>query len=159
MRVRTHRKQYTVAVAFAVLAAVSTIAVAEHAPLYRNIEEYQHPDGTYRGTFIDEGVIQVNVQFVLEDGVVTSAAFRHLVGALPQYNLETEDEPYRSVVQQYQEALQYLVGKPIAESLAALYEPGNIVQSEVDGYSGATIRANKILAAIRDALLKGEYSR
>lgn len=42
---------------------------------YRNVEEYEHADGTYRGTFVDEGRIQVNVEFVLADGVITSATY------------------------------------------------------------------------------------
>ncbi len=127
------------------------------ATRFRNAESFRHPDGTYRGTFVDEGIIQVNVQFSLVDGVVTEASFRHLVGALPRYNLDTEEEPYRSVVAQYHEALQYLVGKPLAAHLADLYEPGEVVTKEVDGYSGATIRSVKILSAIRDALNRGPY--
>jgi hypothetical protein len=123
-------------------------AVAERSP---------HPDGTYRGGFMDEGFIQVNLQFSLEDGVVTAASFRHLVGAKPEYNLDTEEEPYRSVVAQYEQALQHLVGKPLAAHLGDLYRPGEIVALEVDGYSGATIRANKIISSVRDALNRGPY--
>ncbi len=120
-------------------------------------EERPHEDGTYRGAFIDEGLIQVNVQFTLESGVVTAASFRHLVGAIPEYHLENPEEPYRSVVAQYEEALQYLVGKPLAIHLKDLYNPGAIVSLEVDGYSGATIRSGKILSAVRDALNRGPY--
>lgn len=129
------------------------------APRFRNAETLRHEDGTYRGVFVDEGVIQVNVEFRLEDGVMTEASFRHLVGAYPEYNLDTEEEPYRSVVGQYHEALQHLVGKPLSTHLADLYEPGKIVATEVDGYSGATIRSVKILSAIRDALNRGAYGR
>lgn len=127
------------------------------AARFRNVETFEHPDGTYRGAFIDEGVIQVNLQFTLKDGIVTEASFRHLVGVYPQYNLETEEEPYRSVVGQYHEALQHLVGKRLADHLSDLHEPGGIVTSEVDGYSGATIRSVKIISAIRDALNRGPY--
>ena len=116
-----------------------------------------HPDGTYRGAFIDEGLIQVNLQFRLTDGVVTAASFRHVVGADPAYNLDTTEEPYRSVVAQYGEALQYLVGKPLREHLADLYDPGSVVSLEVDGYSGATIRSTKIISAVRDGLNRGPY--
>lgn len=120
-------------------------------------EQRQHADAVYRGAFIDEGFIQVNVQFTLKDGIVKEASFRHLVGSKVDYNLDTEEEPYRSVVNQYQEALQHLVGKPLSEHLPDLYNPGSIVTREVDGYSGATIRANKIISAIRDALNRGPY--
>ncbi len=120
-------------------------------------EEHTYPDATYRGGFMDEGSIQVNLQFRLEDGIVTAASFRHLVGADPRYNLETEDEPYRSVVAQYEEALNHLVGKPLTTALPDLYDPGRVVTRQVDGYSGATIRANKIISAVRDALNRGPY--
>ena len=120
-------------------------------------EMHEYPDATYRGVFIDEGIIQVNLQFTLEDGVVTAASFRHLVGAIPEYSLDNDEEPYRSVVAQYKEALQYLVGKPLGTALKDLYEPGNVVTLEVDGYSGATIRSTKIISAVRDALNRGPY--
>ncbi len=136
--------------------AILLVACATHQT-YQVVEKHPHADGAYRGTFVDEGIIQVNLQFTLQDGIVTSASFRHLVGAIPEYNMDTEEEPYRSVVAQYEEALQYLVGKPLAENLTDLYHPGQIVTLEVDGYSGATIRSVKILSAIRDALNRGPY--
>ena len=120
-------------------------------------EKRSHPDATYRGAFIDEGMIQVNLQFTLVDGVVTEASFRHLVGTNPEYSLENQQEPYRSVVAQYEEALQHLVGKPLRDHLGDLYDPGRIVTLEVDGYTGATIRSTKIISAVRDALNRGPY--
>lgn len=120
-------------------------------------EMHYHPDATYRGAFIDGGIIQVNLQFTLEDGIVTKASFRHLLGAKPEYNLETDQEPYRTVVAQYEEALQHLVGKPLRDHLADLYTPESIVTLEVDGYTGATIRSSKIISAMRDALNRGPY--
>ena len=115
-------------------------------------------NGTYRGGFMDEGSIQVNLEFTLENGIVTEASFRHLVGADPAYHLGVEEEPRKSVVQQYHEALQHLVGKPLLEHLPELHHPENIVRTEVDGYSAATIRSNKIISSIRDALNRGVYS-
>lgn len=120
-------------------------------------EMYSHENGTYRGFFIDGDVIQVVVQFTLHDGTVTAASFRRL-HRNDQYNLDTDQEPYRSVIQQYREALGYLVGKNLNQHLADLYAPGNIVTTEVDGYSGATIRSNKLISAIRDGLNRGVYS-
>lgn len=141
----------------AVLFAFFMFILAGCAPSPGRVE-WVPDDGTYRGGFMDEGSIQVNLEFTLENGVVTEASFRHLVGAAPEYNLDTEEEPQRSVVQQYHEALQYLVGKPLLQHLPDLYHPENIVQSEVDGYSGATIRSNKIISAIRDGINRGVYS-
>ena len=137
------------------LAALSLIGCRPIGPVLA--EHRALADGTYRGAFIDEGIIQVNVQFSLQDGVVTTASFRHLVGALPAYNLDTEEEPQRSVVAQYEEALQYLIGKPLGDHLAELYRPENVILSDVDGYTRATVRANKIVSAIRDALNRGPY--
>lgn len=116
-----------------------------------------YEDGTYRGIFADRTDIQVNVQFTLEDGVVTAASFRHLRRD-DDYNLDAEDDPYRTVVQMYSESLEYLVGRNLQEHLTDLYEPENIVTSEIDGYSAATIRSAKIISAIRDGLNRGVYS-
>ncbi len=117
----------------------------------------RYEDGVYRGVFIDGDSIQVNVQFSLKDGVVSEASFRHLRRD-ENYNLEAEEEPYRSVVQQYQEALNYLVGKNLEKHLSDLYTPEAVVETEVDGYTAATLRSNKIISAIRDALNRGVYS-
>jgi len=97
------------------------------------------------------------VQFVLVDGVIREATFRYLQGVEPPYYLENEEEPYKSVIQQYEEALQYLVGKPLSDHLVHLYEPGDLVQTDVDGYTAATIRSAKIISSIRDALSRGVY--
>ena len=133
------------------------LTACERSTPFVNVEHFQHENGTYRGSFIDSGLIQVSVEFTLEDGIVTEAEFRHLVGVEPQYDWTTDEEPYRSVMQQYEEALQYLVGKALASHLQNLHNPGPIVQTEVDGYSGATIRAIKIISAFRDALQRGVY--
>jgi len=136
----------------------SLLLAACTTPQPKTISEARsHPDATYRGAFIDEGIIQVNLEFTLVDGIVTEASFRHLVGAIPEYNLENQQEPYRSVVAQYEEALQHLVGKPLRDHLADLYDPGRIIALEVDGYTGATIRSTKIISAVRDALNRGPY--
>jgi len=114
-------------------------------------------DGTYRGVFIDGDSIQVNLQFTLTDGVVTDAGFRHLRRD-DDYHLETVEEPYKSVIRQYKEALDHLEGKDIGESLANLYHPQEVVSTEVDGYTAATIRSSKIISAVRDGLNRGVYS-
>ncbi|KMQ50387.1 hypothetical protein CHISP_2750 [Chitinispirillum alkaliphilum] len=119
--------------------------------------ESTYENGTYRGVFIDRDVIQVNVEFTLEDDIVTNAEFRHLRRD-DDYYLGTEEQPYASVVEMYVEALRYLEGKSIEENLADLYEPQYLVTTEVDGYTSATIRSNKIISAMRDALNRGVYS-
>ncbi len=117
---------------------------------------FSYEDGTYRGIFGDGPDIQVNVQFTLEGGVVTEASFRHLRRD-KNYHKDTDIEPFASVVRQYQDALDHLVGRDLERHLRDLYAPAQIVVTEVDGYSGATIRSVKIISAIRDALGRGVY--
>ena len=119
--------------------------------------EPAYEDGTYRGVFTDLGKIQINLQLTLEDNIITSAEFRHLKRD-ENYHYDAKEEPYISVVNQYKEALDYLVGKDINTHLADLYHPENVVKSEVDGYTAATLRTSKIISAIRDALNRGVYS-
>ncbi len=120
-------------------------------------DSVRYEDGVYRGVFIDGDSIQVNVQFRLIEGVVAEASFRHLRRD-DDYNLNAEEEPYRSVIQQYQEALNHLVGKNLEKHLSDLYTPEEIVETEVDGYTAATLRSSKIISAVRDALNRGVYS-
>ncbi|TCO10383.1 hypothetical protein [Natronoflexus pectinivorans] len=128
----------------------------DHKPIPQPEKLYQLPDGTYRGGFYDLGAIQMNIQFILEDGIVKEAEFRHMWRD-ENYYMETETEPYKSVIAQYEEALQYLVGKKLSDHLEDLHEPGNVVSLEVDGYSAATLRTQKIIASIREAVIKGVY--
>lgn len=116
-----------------------------------------YEDGTYRGIFADGDAIQVNVEFTLEDGKVAEASFRHL-RADDNYFLGTEEEPYKSVVRQYEEALEHLVGKDISVHLEDLYRPEEVVSTSVHGYTAATIRSSKIISAVRDGLNRGVYS-
>ena len=115
------------------------------------VAELSHEDGTYRGSFIDKGEINVSVEFKLSRDVVTEAKYRFI-----QYDgkncLESPWGP------QYLQALEYLVGKDIRTNLDALYQPGDFVD-DVDGFSGATIRSNKVRSAMQDALNRGAYSR
>ncbi len=121
-------------------------------------EARRHADGTYRGVFIDRDRIEVNVEFTLRDGVVTAATFRHLRYD-DDYHLHASREPYRGVIRQHQDALDYLVGKDLEAHLSDLYDPGTIIPTAVDGYTAATVRANKVISAIRDGLNRGVYSR
>ncbi len=121
-------------------------------------DRYLYENGTYRGIFADGDEIQVNVEFELEDGIVQAADFRWLRRD-ENYNLEAEDDPYRSVVQQYKETLEYLEGKELKTYLTDLYFPENFVETEVDDYTAATIRSQKVISAIRDALNRGVYSK
>ena len=143
-------------VRLAALAALAALIAWACATTLRFDDRYLFEDGTYRGIFADGDAIQVNVEFVLRDGRVESARFRHLRRD-ENFFLGTEREPFVSVVQQYEEALAYLVGKDLHRHLADLYTPEIAVTTEVDGYTGATIRSAKLISAVRDALGRGVY--
>ena len=117
--------------------------------------EITYEDGRYRGTFGDDGYMQVSIQFTLEDNIVTAINFRHLQYGDENYR-RAEEEPFVSIRGQHEQLIEYLVGKDIRESLADLYEPGDIVD-DIDGFTGATIRSSKIISAIRDGLNRGLY--
>ncbi len=143
---------------FILLCSIFALALSCHMRGIAPVESATYlEDGTYRGVFIDQDAIQVNVQFTLGDGVVTDAEFRHLRRD-DNYHLKAENEPYKSVIRQYQEALDHLVGKDISAALANLYHPEEIVSTEIDGYTSATIRSSKIISAVRDGLNRGVYS-
>ncbi len=118
-------------------------------------DEVSYEDGTYRGAFIDRDAVQVNVQFTLEDNIITSIGYRHLAHGGIDY-LEPETEATEALKEQHEQILEYLEGKDIREHLVDLYEPGDFVD-DVDGFSGATIRANKVISAVRDGLNRGVY--
>ena len=120
-------------------------------------DEVSYEDGTYRGVFIDRDEIQVVVQFTLEDNIVQAVSFRSLSYAGTDY-LNTDDEIVEGIAQQHKDAFEHLVDKDIREALVDLYEPGELGLEDVDGRTGATIRSNKIISAVRDALNRGVYS-
>lgn len=142
---------------FVVLAVMLFRVASENRVLLSGTNELEHEDGTYRGIFADGDKIQINVEFTLRNGIVKNARFRHLRRD-ENYNIDSALEPYKSVIEQYKESLEYLVGKNLQESLIDLYRPERIVTTEVDGYTSATIRSSKIISAIRDALNRGVYS-
>ncbi|AKL97255.1 copper amine oxidase [Clostridium aceticum] len=125
------------------------------APQTKHIHNYEN--GTYRGIFADRGDIQVSVEFKLENNIVTDINFRQLYHGGKDYRTEKEDQVMIGLREQHEQLIQHLVGKDIRESLHHLYEPGNIVTEDVDTFTGATLRAGKIISAVRDALNRGVY--
>lgn len=120
-------------------------------------DEISYEDGRYRGVYIDRNEVQVVVQFDIEDNIVTAASFRWLAYNGTDYRA-SDDETIIGIRGQHVDALQYLVGKDIREALVDLYTPGELGLEDVDSFSGGTIRSNKIVSAIRDALNRGVYS-
>lgn len=114
-----------------------------------------YEDGTYRGTFIDRDDVQVNVQFTLENNVITSIGYRRLSHRGIDY-LEPEDATTEALAEQHLQILEHLEGRDLRYHLDDLYDPSGFVD-DMDGFSGATIRANKVISAIRDGLNRGVY--
>ena len=120
-------------------------------------ESYE--DGRYRGVYDDQGENQVTIQFDLEDNIIVNIRFRSLDYRGVDYLDDEANETIQAIKDQHQEAIDYLIGKDIREALVDLYDPEAIGNSDVsDALTGATIRSNKIVSAIRDALNRGVYS-
>lgn len=117
--------------------------------------EGEYPNGRYRGIFEDRGVQQVSIQFHLEDGVLHDLSYRYLFHGGNDYLEMDEDHELYPVVLQHQQIIDYLEGKP-DEAMFDLYQPENVIE-DIDGFTGETIRGNKVLSAIRDGLNKGLY--
>lgn len=144
----------SVVLLFVVAALIGGLAINPAASSDQARSSYE--DGTYRGVFIDSGGAEVVVQFTLKENVVTDARFRVLQYSGKDYR-KPEAPPDMALAGQYHEVLAYLKGKDIREHISDLYAPGNFVK-DVDGFSGATIRANKVRSALQDGLNRGVYS-
>ncbi len=114
-----------------------------------------YPDGEYRGAYLEDGGEQVSLVFEIRDGVFVSASYRTLTYKGVDHLDEAASKAVRDVRDQFEQLLRYLLGKPI-DAVNDLYQPGLIV-SDVDGFSGATIRAPKVISAIWDALNRHAY--
>lgn len=134
-----------------------TLAIRIQEPSGAKKYAQNYEDGTYRGIFADRGDIQVSIEFKLKDNKVTEISYRQLFHGGIDYRTEKEDQKIIGIRGQHETLAKYLIGKDIRESLADLYNPGNIVTEQVDTYTGATIRSGKVISAIRDALNRGVY--
>lgn len=112
-------------------------------------------DGTYRGNFSDRGEMQVGLQFKVEQGVIRDVSYRHLFYRGQDYLEMDEQAELYPVLRQHQQAIEALEGEPLS-AIFRLYEPEEVVD-DIDGYTGATLRANKVLSAFRDGLNRGVY--
>lgn len=106
-----------------------------------------HRDGTYRGFYSD----QVEVEFKLEDDIVTTAKFRGLSYKGVNYN-KSNDKAVIELKEQYEALIDHLVGKNVDETIDELYYPEDIE------LAGATVRSTKVRSAVKDALNRGAYN-
>ncbi|MCC5911753.1 MAG: FMN-binding protein [Clostridiaceae bacterium] len=120
----------------------------------RTIGEYE--DGRYRGIYGDGGEQQVSVQFDLEDNAISNVSFRHLYYSGIDYRKLEEGEALYPILQQHEQIIEYLEGKPLS-AIFDLHTPGDFIE-DMDGFTGASIRGNKVFSGIKDGLNRGLYS-
>ena len=114
-----------------------------------------YDDGSYRGTYADRGDEQVGIQFEIEDNVITDVSYRQLYYGGMDYLDMDESDPMYGIKVQHDQIADYLIGEPL-EAIYDLHSPGEFVE-DMDGFSGATMRANKVFSAIKDGLNRGVY--
>lgn len=115
-----------------------------------------YENGTYRGIYEDRGEQQVSVQFTLEDNVISNLSFRHLAYSGTDYRKLEESDPLSAILEQHNQISEHLEGKSI-DAMHDLYSTGDFIE-DVDTFTGATLRGNKVFSAMQDALNRGLYS-
>ncbi len=124
-----------------ILMLLSVVGVVAYGAEYRN--------GTYRGTFVSGQETQVEVQFDLKDDKVEKPKFRTLFYKGQDYLKNKDLAKYKG---EYEALLTGITNKSVNEGIEALYTPGDIENA------GATVRATKVRAAIKNALNSGVYT-
>lgn len=109
----------------------------------------QYRNGTYRGVFISGQETQVEIQFELKDDKIEKPKYRTLYYKGQDYLKNKELEKERA---KYEAALTAITNDSVDEGMEKLYNPGDIESA------GASVRATKIRAAIKNALNSGVYS-
>ena len=112
-------------------------------------------DGVYRGSYMEDGEEQVALEFAIRDNCFVQIAFRTLRYKGVDYLQETLADEQEQIAAQFEQLIAYLAGKPVS-SVNDLYRPGEIAQ-DTDAFSGATIRAPKVISAIWDGLNRHAY--
>lgn len=114
-----------------------------------------YADGMYRGTYMEGGGEEVVLEFAIKGDVFLEAQYRTLQYKGEDYLSEEASAPAGLIAGQFEALIAYLVGKPVS-SVNDLYLPGEIVP-DVDGFTGASLRAPKVVSAIWDALGRHAY--
>lgn len=114
-----------------------------------------YPDGTYRGSYWEDGAEQVALEFTLLDNAFTDIRYRALSYKDVDYLAPDAAREVLLVGGQFQELIDYLPGKPVS-AVNDLYQPG-LIAKDIDGFSGATLRAPKVISAIWDGLNRHAY--
>lgn len=123
------------------LMLLTVIGAVAYGAEYRN--------GTYRGVFVSGQETQVEVDFNLKDDKVEKPKFRTLFYKEQDYLKNKDLTKHKD---EYEALLTYMTNKNVNEGMEALYTPGDIENA------GATIRASKVRAAVKNALNSGVYT-
>ena len=114
-----------------------------------------YADGTYRGSYMEDGGEQVALEFTVRDNRIEAISYRTLQYRGQDYLAEDAPEPVRQIATQFQALIDSLVGQPVS-AVNTLYRPGDIAP-DVDAGTGATLRAPKVISAIWDGLGRRAY--
>ena len=109
----------------------------------------EYRNGTYRGVYISGQETQVEVQFDLKDDKVEKPKFRTLFYKDQDYLKNKDLSKYKA---EYEALLTAIINKNVNDGMETLYAPGEIENA------GATVRATKVRAAIKNALNSGVYT-
>lgn len=121
------------------------------------ILEDSYADGMYKGAYQDGGVEQIAVKVKIENNHFVSVEYSELNYGDQDYLKEGATDTVRAIKNQYQQAADYLEGKKVS-ALAKLYDPKGIVTDQ-DAVTGPTLRTNKLISAICNALSAGPKNK
>jgi len=131
------------------LLAMLCLTVSAHA------QEYEYPDGIYRGFYYDGGIEQIAIQFEIRSGVFDSVVYRGVKYKDGDYMIEDASDAQKATLRQYRQLADYLVGKGIS-AIDDLYTPYKIVE-DVDAVTTATMQSSKLISALWDGLNRRPY--
>ena len=114
-------------------------------------------DGIYRGSYMEDGVEEVSVEFEIRDGHFVSLSYRALNYKETDYLSPEADARSQAVAEQFRQVLGYLQDKDIA-CVNDLYQPGEIA-SDSDVTTAATLRTPKLISALWDGISRHAYER
>lgn len=109
----------------------------------------EYRNGTYRGVFVSGQETQVEIQFDLKNDNVEKPKFRTLFYKGEDF-LKNKDLSKNKA--QYEALLTKITNENVDKAMETLYSPADIENA------GATVRATKVRAAIKNGLNSGVYT-
>ncbi|MEG0135613.1 MAG: hypothetical protein RSA57_06570 [Cetobacterium sp.] len=109
----------------------------------------EYRNGTYRGVFVSGQETQVEIQFDLKNDKVEKPKFRTLFYKGEDF---LKNKELSKIKAQYEALLTKITNENVDEAIETLYSPGDIENA------GATVRATKVRAAIKNGLNSGVYT-